>query len=369
MFDDMTVMLKDIGKIIYRLLTYSSTEYGRIDEFVEYSSVALTIISIIAVLIFIFRIPNLKKHERTEDKYIFWDCIIVLMLLTGNLLLEAVYYSDREWVQIVGFIITSVTEFLYMLAILQWLVFVDYSLYRSRDHIKRRYRHAVIPVIVVVAADIILTVILYLYGMDTLMMEIITDIPYLVKLAIELGYIITAFKLVKDYDRESREPKFLSLSAFVVPFIVGCFFRFYDESLMALGIMLTYRAVIKRDSYLEHDTGFYNRDFLIFLGEYRDKMEYTGGNGILIRAKGHGRDMEDLLKEIKPADSNIFVLGDECFLMLSESLRGSAVQMAVTTITEAAEGQEDPYTPEITTMIRESDETAEAFTERLLKSA
>ena len=44
----------------------------------------------------------------------------------------------------------TLAEFLYMLAILQWMVFVDYSLYRSEDHIKRRYKHAVLPILVII---------------------------------------------------------------------------------------------------------------------------------------------------------------------------------------------------------------------------
>jgi len=40
--------------------------------------------------------------------------------------------------------------------------------------------------------------------------------------------------------------------------------------------------VIRRDTYLDHDTGFYNRSFLDFLSTYRDRKKYEGGNGILI---------------------------------------------------------------------------------------
>ena len=125
----------------------------------------------------------------------------------------------------------------------------------------------------------------------------------------------------------------------------------------------------RRERYLDHETGFFNRDYLGCLSKYRDKKEYTGGNGILIDAKGHRRDMATLLEELKPFDSNIFALGEDRFLLLSESLRGSAVNMAVNTITDAAEKEKEPYTPGIKTIERGSKESAEAFAERLLKSA
>ena len=89
----------------------------------------------------------------------------------------------------------------------------------------------------------------------------------------------------------------------------------------------------------------------------------------MIDAKGHGQDMATLLEELKPFDSSIFALGEDRFLLLSESLRGSAVNMAVNTITDAAEKEKEPYTPGIKTIERGSKESAEAFAERLLRSA
>ena len=362
-------MLKDTGIVIHDLLTYSDTPYEGLNRFIEFSSLAMMIISVAAILIFIAVNPKLRRHERFEDRLMFWESIIVLLLLFNKIFLEIIYYGDPSWAVPLSYFVSGTAEILYLTAIFQWLIFVDYSLYRSVDHLRRRYRHAVIPIIVMLAAELIMSILLYKYGMDSLSQIIITDILYCIKLAVEIGYIIITFRLVKDYDRESRQPKFLSLSAFIVPFILGALFRSFDESMMTLGIILTYRAVIKRDRYLDHETGFFNRDYLGYLSKYRDKKEYTGGNGILIDAKGHGQDMATLLEELKPFDSSIFALGEDRFLLLSESLRGSAVNMAVNTITDAAEKEKEPYTPGIKTIERGSKESAEAFAERLLKSA
>ncbi len=79
--------------------------------------------------------------------------------------------------------------------------------------------------------------------------------------------------------------------------------------------------------------------------------------------------MAEILREFGPSDSHIFVLGEDSFLLLSESLRGSAVRMAVITITEAAMNGKDAYTPVIRTADRRKDETARDFADRLLKIA
>ncbi|MCR4591501.1 MAG: hypothetical protein K5668_11880 [Lachnospiraceae bacterium] len=79
--------------------------------------------------------------------------------------------------------------------------------------------------------------------------------------------------------------------------------------------------------------------------------------------------MAEIISELKPADINVFALGRDRFLLLTETLRGSAVKMTVMTITEAAETSEDPYTPEIITATRRADETAKDFSERLFSKA
>ncbi len=50
----------------------------------------------------------------------------------------------------------------YMFTILQWLVFIDYSLYRSMDHVRRRYRYAAIPIFIVAGLDLIGDILLYI---------------------------------------------------------------------------------------------------------------------------------------------------------------------------------------------------------------
>ncbi len=189
----------------------------------------------------------------------------------------------------------------------------------------------------------------------------------IMELLVELLYILKAFHLSYAHGKESREPGFLRLGAFLIPFVLGLLFRVYAGFFLTMGIILTYGAVRNRDRFLDRATGLYNRNFLDYLSRYRDRKKYAGENGILISAKGHGEDMSKLLMEVKPAGSTAFALGGDCFLLLSESLRGSAARMAVETIAEAAEASESPYRPDIRTARQDPGESAGDFALRLLK--
>ena len=346
-------MLRQAGEILFGLLTYSETGNEGFNQFMWESCTILRDIASVGLLILILFI-------------LFWECVIVFALLV----VERIYFESGNfeawWVNYVYYIAPTLTEFLYMLAVLQWLVFVDYSLYRSMDHVRRRYKNAAVPIFVLMAAEITQSIILFNTDLDDTVRFATGNVFQLCKLAVELMYVLKAVNLVMTHERESREPRFIRLSAFIIPFILGTLFRVYSSSLLAFGIIMTYRAVSRRDKYLDRDTGFFNREFLEYRGRYRDIKEYTGGSGILITAVGHGQDMAKILAESVPADVNIFAMGEERFLLLTEALRGTAVKMVVMTITEAAEASDNPYTPYIITADRGKDESAGDFASRLL---
>ncbi len=359
-------MFRRLGEILLDLITYSDTGNEAVDNFIFYSSTALLVVSVIALLLLIFLNPNLRQRKRPEDRFLFGECIMMLIYISAELIYRFSNDFSGIWVNVVYYVIPSLNEFLFMMMILQWTVFVDYCLYRSMDHVRRRYKHAAIPIFAVTGLDIVQSIIIYANGIDTEALLIPLYIMQFIKVAVELGYIIIAIRLVEVHAKETREPRFIRLSAFIIPFILGGLFRFHGAVFMTLGIILTYAAVIRRDRYLDHDTGFYSREFMDYLSRYRDRKEYAGGNGILINAAGHGQDMSKLLSEVKPAGSSVFALGDDRFLLLSESLRNSAATMAVATITDAAQTSDDPYTPEIITVRRGRDESAGDFAARLL---
>ena len=363
-------MLKKILEIIFNLIAYSFTGIDAVDEFMYYSSTALIYLAAVVLILFVFLNQKIRVHKRPEDRFIFRACVLTLMLLVvENMQTYAWRLLEGNLFLVFICVAPAAEDFLYMMTILQWLMFVDYSLYRSEEHIRRRYKHAVIPI--VIYTGVIVAQSVWINGPFPISDALIRllDVSQIILLVIEGCYIASAIYLVIRHDKETREPKFFFFFFFIIPCVLGTLIRDYDAAMMTLGILLTYIAVVKRDRYLDHDTQFFNRAFLDFLSGYRDRKKYSGGNGILIRAQGHKEDMAELLRELKPAGSNVFYLGEDRFLLLSEAIRGSAAAMAVMTITEAAETSKDPYTPEIVSIRRSGSESADAFAERLMKES
>ena len=326
-------------KIIVNLILYSPSNNDLVDEIVYHSSWIMEIIAIVGIIIMILRNPSLKEHKRTEDRFLFYECILVIAMNLIKLSFIPIVCIDSVVGDVAFYVTLTLFEVLYLLILLQWLVFVDYNLYRSMDHIRRRYKHAILPIIIVTLLDIAETVFI-VFGNSYEHWYMLSYVVYILKIVIELGYILIAVFLDRKHYRETKEPKFLRLQAFIIPFFLGTYFRYYDAQMMALGIILTYRAIKRRDRYIDNDTGLYNGDYLDYLRDFRGKKGDSVEYGISIEAKGHGSEIAPLLKELCPPNINLFALSDDRFYMLSETTKESALNMTADMIKDAIEASD-----------------------------
>lgn len=335
--------LSEILRILHALIKYDQTGNDLVDVIVYHSSWIMELAGLVGLIVMIFRNPRLKKHERTEDRYLFYECIMVIVILILQLSLIPLVYSDSTIAYYAFVVALTVNEVLYMFIILQWLVFVDYSLYRSKDHIRRRYKHAAIPIIILAVIDIIQSFLIFFTDVSLYSRAALPEILQYIKLAIELTYIVIAVVLERKHSKESREPRFLRLEAFIIPFIFGVLIRFYDSAMLALGIILTYAAVKRRDRYIERESGLYNGEYLEYLRTYRKDLGEKSEYGLSVKAPGHGKEMAALLKSMNLTGINLFSLGDDCFYLISETSKGSALKMTAMMIEDTVKSSDEPY--------------------------
>ena len=326
----------------------------------------MLILSVVLLLIAVFD-DKLRRRKRTEDKIIFWEFMLVIIKNAVGIMIDVAFLSPADASLAVFYILDCISEMLFMLTILQWLIFVDYTLYRSPDHIRRRYRHAALPIFIVVAIKVLVLGTLYLSGLATeLMSTTMMNALYWCVFAIELFYIIMALILERRYSREYKVPDFLRFWTFLIPFAAVIFSKTYDELLLTLGILVAYGTMKRRDRYLDKDTGFYNPEYLDYFSRYRDRKKYGGGTAILIDAAGHGKDMAKLIDEIRPSQYTVFATGKDGFLLMSETIRQSASQMIERNVIEEAQCLDEPFTPKVTVFNCKKDESAKDFASRII---
>ena len=353
-------------RYVFMLLMYMDTGNKAIDDFVYNSSTIMEILSVIGVVWLVAKNENIRTGKRPEDRFIFWQCAMVTTQNVLQLLLIPLSEAKGRWADFAFYGSITVAEMLYLFNVLQWLVFVDYCLYRSMDHIRRRYRHAALPVVGVLVLDIIHTLVavkIIHIGEADIYLKMLMETG---KIAIEISYILTAIYIERKHAKESREPQFLRLEAFIIPFLFGALFRYYDASMMGFGIILTYQAVKRRDAFLDPKTDFYNRDFLLYLARYRDRKKYPPMSAIGFYVPGHGDALSELLGEVKPEHCSVAAYEKDRFLLLNDELTPSAEKMAVSLVTEECKLLAPPFEPEAFIAKQGKEESAEAFINRLL---
>lgn len=363
-----TVMTTFLQYLVDSLL-YQQTGNDVFDEIVYWSSFICEILAAIGVVILILKNEPVRKRQRPLDRLIFWECVMVFCENLLQISLVPLSYVEDRWADYAFFAAWTINEVLYLLIILQWLVCVDYCIYGSSDHLKRHYRKAVIPIVVIAILDMFHTVLYSLspYGGDQIIAwaALGQDVLHVLKLMLEAGYILTAVYVVRSHSKQSREPVFLHLGAFIIPFVFGALFRFYDASFVGFGIILTYAAIKRRDKYIDHKTGLYNPAYLDRICRYWDKKDYKDGSALFMSSAGHADDLSRILGNIRIPGSFNICMGEGKFVLITGFLRKSALKMAEETIMEDARENNVPFEPEILQMRRDRDETMAEFGVRI----
>lgn len=210
-------LIKEALILIGNLMTYSTTGYEKLDILLNTSSDVVRIASIIAVAVFMAFNPKLIRGKRIEDRLVRAECIL---LAVQSLILcswRVVFVLPDKLIDAAYYIFPTVIEACYLITVVLWVIFVDYMLYRSPDHIRRRMKAAVLPAAIVIILDIVQTFAVYSMPAALMFRVVLRVILQIGKLVVEFGYVLTAVYLVKTYDKEHHEPSFFRLEAFIIP--------------------------------------------------------------------------------------------------------------------------------------------------------
>jgi hypothetical protein len=356
------MLLSQFWDYLHSILFNLEPDDPVVSEFSDYSSAILGLAAAIGVALLILMSKPLRTRKRPQDRLIFRECVLVFVMNTLYPLMSLLGQHD---VGVFFLIELTVYEGLYMLILLQWLICVDYSLYHSMDHIRRRYRYAWIPVLVVMVLH-------FIHGLLAMEMVDGGDWGYygqyvliILKRVIEFGYIATAVHLVHDYEKEKREPRFLRLDVFIIPFILGVIFRFYDGFFVALGVILTYVVMRRRDKYIDAKTGLFKAEYLDCISAYWDKKGYTDANAMIVSAPGNGEKLAEILQNTRIMDCFMIRMDEDSFVVLTGKLRSSAVKMVEMSLAEETEQYDPPFNTEILSLEREKGQSAAAFADRI----
>ena len=173
------------------------------------------------------------------------------------------------------------------LFVFSWCLYVDLKLYQSHARLKRIYRRACIPAIILACMALINMFVPIIFYIDEVNTYHRLPLSYLFY-AVDIGYLTFSYLTVRNFEKKYGKVRFFPLYLMLGPIVFGCAIQalFYGISLiwvsLAVGITAIYMATQNEFSYVDTLTGLYNRAYLDYQMEIMSKSSSGNLGGIMI---------------------------------------------------------------------------------------
>ncbi len=262
--------------------------------------------------------------------------------------------------------------------IILWMVFVNYRIYHSRDVIKRDFVKYLIPLVILMGIDIInvFTGIIFYYDEHVMYHTTAFTIYYYV---VRYAYLFGGAIQIAVSKKSHRDLKFFDVWGFIIPSLAGGLINsFTDYSGMclgfAIGLCLVYAGIINELSFMDHQTGYYNRYYLRYLKRDIDSETFSPKSGIIYRLMDPD-DMKafaGLLSPILPKKCEVVRYNEDTVVMLAEISKRGALHMMSEDVESAVEqynrdNQDKTMSVTMDEVYKKKKETSKGFYEMFIR--
>ncbi|MBR5421419.1 MAG: hypothetical protein IK115_09755 [Lachnospiraceae bacterium] len=284
---------------------------------------------------------HLRRHKRMEGKLFFFICVLTILFAVVNAGSHAMHFRDYDTWIVAAKICRTLSDIAPMLILFQWMVFVDYTLYKSRDNLLRRYKFAFVLILLCIVMLIVNLFTGIAYEFDE---ELFTHahVPFYVMLIIEYLFLLLSFFVIIQYRVRNKGQNFFMIFPFAIPVLAGVALNDIHPELgtfgigTAVGLVMMYIFMYRGIALVDEDTGFYKADLLELLKKVPANSE-IGGTGIVFTCENADEKIQKILADNKPADSIMVQLNEKDYLLLAAGQRESAIKILIECVTEEAE--------------------------------
>ena len=280
----------------------------------------------------------------------------------------------------ISIIFNSILLIFQTILVIVWVIYLNYRVFRSKDTLIHTVYKRMIPLFGMIPLVVInlFTGILFYYDEEGVYHEAWGIYLYSGILAF---YFFISVIQVAIHKKKYHDPRFFDIWSLLIPTVLGFAVSFlgdyYTIALgFALGMTNVYAGIINERSFLDRQTGFFNRFYMRYLRKDLQAGIFEPKSGMIFRLQEPG-DMDDFFRVLKPLldkknvairykEDTVLVLAEvsdrvamhmieEDLMMGLEELKNSAPNRNVYVTMEAA--------------YRKKAETSEAFYEQFLKTA
>ncbi len=256
-----------------------------------------------------------------------------------------------------------------------WILFVDFMIYRSEDHL-RIIRPAIFKkLLIITAAETALAVVaLYGTGLADNKRNIILSIwviaSYYLLTIIKVILLIISIRDLSDFRKRRKGPVTFRGMPFYIPIFWGWLISLIlvyriDLNPLAtgIGLILLYLSLRKERKYIDSETGFFSAEYLTLLAGVDKKRNYEGGFGILADTDDEANIAINILKRSKPEGVDVIRVSKGTFFLVGERRSKNVLEILRRNLDEAA--KEAGINLSVSYDLRDEGEDAKALFNRL----
>ena len=314
---------------------------------------------------------RIRSHESLGDRIFLDMCIGVIFYAVTSCIEYLIIGSDYDKFYIVAVVCRTLSIISMLVLSFQWLLYVDYMIYGSRDYLFRKYWKVTIPLLLAIVIVIIIMIDeIYYYQKGDGPVYFDIRFFYLV-IFVMLGNFIASIVIAVKYNREVRRLHFFHVTPVIIPYTVGMFMAIFSPYCAgpigyAIGMTFIYFSLIERWRYDDPGTGFYNKTYLSEIIRLcaEGRANYT--SAIRFDVDRSSETMVDVLTGLLPRDGEVVRLGENSFLLFLENGGEKLTQWISNTVTRVTNDYNNAHPGDeiclnIDSYMRGSDEPADAF--------
>ncbi len=364
------------------------------------ASYAISLLVMVYVIIGMKKLMASGKKERTEDIYFLRVCNIMIldMIVLLSFLLWGYIPKDARFLLsysgVVGGVII-IHEILKYLFPLTWLVFFDYSVYKSKSRIKNRYKFAFIPYIILVALwiairymqkielaqasemmskrKIELTQVTEMMGMgEKPIFYWLQTVYNYFGFFLCLGYMLYAYLIIRSYTKEIKQPQFMRLDAFATPWALGIILTVItglnlDSMFNSISLLLVFFTIRKRHYYLDDETDFYCENYIPRYEAYAKGNGFKRGSAMYLFSTAYDLSLGKVIWKYRIPKSVVIRMNRGGYVLLAHVTDENALNSFISLIKDAAHQEDDKFNVTVKKWIKTEAESILEFSEWVQK--
>ena len=332
----------------------------------------ISLLAFIIILGLLILSKRLHSRRSAGDR-LFMSMSISVMIYSALAFASAcIPFTTPEAYFKITLVVKSIIEISVLSLLYQWLLFVGFMIYGSKDYLRRRYWPFYIPIPVLAILLIVNGYNGFLFEMELYQWKYHT-VYYLIP-GLELAYIIiTIIMIIRHNIKVDRRRKF-RLTFVLIPVATG----FLTEYVLGMklgplsfasALVFIFFSMTERWQYYDEQRGFYNAAFFDYMKELVAEGRKDYNSVIYVKCRGGETEMAEVISSELPREIVKVHVRNDVYGIYAEKGKDELMDMIEDVIREGASDYEREHGVhlefDLNTEYRNRGESAVEFLERI----